>query len=329
MSDLNTTNIEEERFKFSKLDGLGLREDPFVDSSDDRFLYLGDENTPLYKAALQSVVRRRGLMLVVGEPGVGKTILAKRLYTILSNEKDIDVAYIPTSGWETKFTAIQQISTSFKTIRVPEKRGYDDQLEALKTSIKESYEKGRNVVLILDDAQEIKSSGLTILHQLYNFSVNEKTVQSIHIAQLETTDILRKTPAIWSRVFQTLSLMRLSFNSTVGLVNYRVRVANRLEPLMDDSVFVILDEYAKGVPRDIVAACSKAMDLLLEHGGKVITKEIMISAVESLGKMSNQLSLVFLPPTQGVNLQGISKSQDRKLPKKASPKRDKRLSTQE
>jgi len=284
MSDIDITNIDEERFKFSKLAELDMREDPFVDSTDARFLYLGEENMPMYKASLQSVIRRRGLMLIVGEPGLGKTILAKRLYTILSNEKDMDVAYIPTARWETKFAAVQQVSSAFSTMPVPVKRGYDEQLEALKNAIEASYRKGRNVVIILDDAQEIRSSGMTLLHELYNFSVGEKTVQSILFGQLETTETIRKNAAVWSRVFQTLSMMKLSFKSTVGLVNYRVRVADRLEPLVDNAAFLVLYEYANGVPRVIVSACSKAMDILLEQGGKVITKEIMDNAVESIRK---------------------------------------------
>jgi general secretion pathway protein A len=284
IQDIDITNVDEERFQFTKLEELGLREDPFVDSTDDRFLYLGEENMPMYKASIQGVMRRRGLMLIVGEPGLGKTILAKRLYTVLSNEPDIDVAYIPTARWETKFSAVQQISSSFSTLAVPDKRSYDEQLEALKNAIQESYSKKRNVVLILDDAQEIRASGMTLLHELYNFSVNEKTVQSILFGQIETTEVLRRNKAVWSRVFQNLSMMRLSFKSTVSLVNYRVRVANRLEPLVDNSAFLVLDEYANGIPRIIVSTCSKAMDILLESGDKLITKDIMLRAIQSIGK---------------------------------------------
>ena len=278
------SDLAETRFKFAQLGQLGLKEDPFSNSTDPRYYYLCEEHSPAYKAVLQAVVRRRGLMLITGEPGLGKTTLAKRLYSVLSAEPDMDVAYIPRAHWQTKFTAVQQISLALTDLDVPLKRGYDDQLEALKTAIANAYNNRRNVVIIFDDAQEMRSSGMTLLHELYNFEKGEKTVQSIVFGQLETIEMMRGYKAIWSRVFQNLSLMRLSFQSTVNLVNYRVRAADRLDPLLDDDAWPILDESAEGIPRDIISICSVALDILLNTGQKVITKEVMLQAVEQIGK---------------------------------------------
>lgn len=278
------SDLAETRFKFAQLGQLGLKEDPFSNSTDPRYYYLSEEHSPAYKAVLQAVVRRRGLMLITGEPGLGKTTLAKRLYSVLSAEPDMDVAYIPRAHWQTKFTAVQQISLALTSLDVPLKRGYDDQLEALKTAIANSYNSRRNVVIIFDDAQEMRSSGMTLLHELYNFEKGEKTVQSIVFGQLETIEMMRGYKAIWSRVFQNLSLMRLSFQSTVNLVNYRVRAADRLDPLLDDDAWPILDESAEGIPRDIISVCSVALDILLNTGQKIITKDVMLQAVELIGK---------------------------------------------
>jgi type II secretory pathway predicted ATPase ExeA len=223
-------------------------------------------------------------MLITGEPGLGKTTLARRLYSVLSAEPDMDVAYIPRAHWQTKFTAVQQISLALTSLDVPLRRGYDDQLEALKAAIANSYNNRRNVVIIFDDAQEMRSSGMTLLHELYNFEKGEKTVQSVVFGQLETIELFRSYKAIWSRVFQNLSLMRLSFQSTVNLVNYRVRAADRLEPLLDDDAWTLLDEASDGIPRDIVAICSVALDILLTTGQKLVTAEVMKQAVEMMGK---------------------------------------------
>lgn len=286
MTDYSSLTAGYERFNFAKLAELGLKEDPFVDSTDPRYLYLGDENMPMYKAALQGIVRRRGLMAIVGEPGLGKTILAKRLRDVLAStkENDIDVAYFSMSNWETKFRALQMLCTAFPEITVPIKRSYDEQMEALQDAIVDSYSKGRNVVIILDDAHMMSSSAMSMIHQLYNFSAGEKTVQSILFGQLETIEMLKKNKAVWSRVFQSLMMARFDLAGTAAMVNYRVRVAGRLEPLFDDLAFLALDNYANGVPRDIISVCSVALDLVLQRGGKVITQEVIQNAIESLGK---------------------------------------------
>ena len=278
------SDLAETRFKFAQLGQLGLKEDPFSNSTDPRYYYLSEEHTPAYKAVLQAVVRRRGMMLITGEPGLGKTTLARRLYSVLSAEPDMDVAYIPRAHWQTKYMAVQQIALALTSLNVPMRRGYDDQLEALKTSIASAYNNRRNVVIIFDDAQEMRSSGMTLLHELYNFEKGEKTVQSIVFGQLETIEMFHSYKAIWSRVFQNLSLMRLSFQSTVNLVNYRVRAADRLDPLVDDNAWTILEEAAEGIPRDIIAICSVALDILLNTGQKLITVEVMKQAVDLIGK---------------------------------------------
>jgi general secretion pathway protein A len=281
------SDLAETRFKFSQLGQLGLKEDPFANSTDPRYYYLSEEHTPAYKAVLQAVVRRRGLMLITGEPGLGKTTLARRLYSVLSAEADMDVGYIPRAHWQTKFKAVQQISMAIGSLDVPLRRGYDDQLEELKAAIANAYNNRRNVVIIFDDAQEMRASGMTLLHELYNFEKGEKTVQSVVFGQLETIEMFRSYKAIWSRVFQNLSLMRLSYQSTVNLVNYRIRAADRLEPLVDDDAWTILDEAAQGVPRDIVSICSVALDLLINTGQKLITAEVMREAVTLMGKTSD------------------------------------------
>lgn len=276
--------VGDRKATFERLTELGLLEDPFVDSSDPRFLYLGELNTPIYKAMIQGVDRRKGLLLATGDPGLGKTILAQRLYTVLSNQGDVDVAYIPNSRWESKFSALKHISSAFPFMDIPSKRSYDAQLEELKKAIVKSYNAGRNVVIILDDAQNLKPDDLTLIHELYNFSKNEKTVQTILFGQPETVEVVRKNKAVWSRVYQRLALFRLDDKSTVGLVNFRVSIAGRAEPLIDNTAYLVLDQYANGIPRDIVAACSQALNILIYDGGSVITKEIMEKAIEGIGK---------------------------------------------
>jgi general secretion pathway protein A len=265
--------------RMAYLERLGLVEDPFKQSADPRYLYLGEEHLSAYRQAQYVVARRRGLALITGAPGTGKTSLARRVFDICASEPDIDIAYIPRSSFSTKFTAVRTISQALSSLEVPQERSYEGQLEALKSSIVEAYRDNHNVVVIFDDAQDLSRPGMNLIHELYNFDYNEKTVQSLVFGQRETLDLFKHYPAVYSRMYVHLSLSPLSLPSAMQMIAFRLRTAGRTEPLIDDNAFTLLYDVTGGLPRDIVFLCSIATEILLERDQKVVNVEIMREAI--------------------------------------------------
>jgi len=284
---------EDIRFNFSKLEKLGLNENPFIDSPDDRFFYFEDLTKSIYKNIFQFIDTRKGLMLITGNKGLGKTILAKRIFTVLLQENDIDVAYVVTGHVCSKFSAIQHIASAFPSMTIPEKRSYDGQVEAFKESINSAFENNHHVVLIMDDVEKNISFYLQVLVDLYNSSTNQKNIHTILFGQFEAIELIRKEPTVYSRIFQQATLNRYNVTRVVDFINFRVRVAGRLEPLIEESAITILDNYANGHPREIVQICSKALDLLLQEGGQVITNDLMIEAVDIIKKEGGDTHIYF------------------------------------
>ncbi len=269
--------------KMQQYERLRLVEDPFKSSADPRYLYLGPEHSPVYRQVQTVIVRKRGLALVHGEPGMGKSTLARRIYDVFSNEKNIHIAYIPRTSFRSQFSALQTICAAFSTMEVPSMRNFDAQLEALKTKLTEAYRSKYNCVLILDDAQEMPKMALTIIHELYNFEYDDKIVQTIVFGQTEIVGLFKKNKAVNDRIFVSPKINPLTLTSTMQMVNHRLRTAGRNEPLFEEDAFQLLYDVSKGVPRDIVAICAISLDILMQRDLDHVNLEVMKEAVDIYG----------------------------------------------
>ena len=268
MSDL----INDEDWRLVKLDRLGLKEDPFKLAADPRYLYLGPEHLAVYRQAQGVISRRRGLALISGDMGMGKSSLARRLYDVYASEEMIDISYIHTAAFKSPMDAARQIS---QTLGVPLQRSFQLQMEGLEKFMADAYAANHNVIVLLDDAQLMEPAALEVLHRLYNFDYDAKVVQVLAFGQSEMSSVFEQNKSVNARVFVRLALPPLTLSSALQMVVFRLRVAGRQEPLIDDDAFEYLYEKSQGVPREIIRLCNHSLDTLLQSDGSAITVDIV------------------------------------------------------
>jgi type II secretory pathway predicted ATPase ExeA len=109
----------------------------------------------------------------------------------------------------------------------------------------------------------MESEALEVIHRLYNFDYDAKVVQIVAFGQNEMTGLFETNRAVNARVFVRLVLPPLTLASALQMVVFRLRVAGRSEPLIDDDAFEVLYENSQGVPREIIRLCALATDYLL------------------------------------------------------------------
>ena len=272
-----------DEWRIVHLERLGLNEDPFKASADPRYLYLGPEHLTVYRQLQGVIMRRRGLALVTGGMGMGKSTLARRLFDVYYEDPNTEIAYIDTASYRTPMEAARGISRTFVGLNVPPARSYSAQKEVLKEAIVRAYQNGRNTVLLLDDAQRINSEALEVIHELYNFDYDDKLIQVILFGQNELTSLFEAYPAVNSRVFVRMSLPPLTLSSALQMINFRLRIAGRSAPLIDDNAFSLLFSTSGGVPREIVRLCAMATDLLIQTEEDFVTNAIMNEVLQLYG----------------------------------------------
>lgn len=271
------TSYRDEEWRLVRLDRLGLKEDPFTLSADPRYLYLGPEHFAVYRQAQGVIARRRGLALVTGDMGMGKSSLARRLYDVYAPEENVPIYYIHTAAFKSAMDAARQISTA---MGLPAQRSLQRQMDALELAMVEAYRAGRNVVLLLDDAQLMVKDALEVIHRLYNFDYDAKVIQILAFGQQEVIDLFQSDKAVNARVFVRMVLPPLALPSALQMILFRLQVAGRSEPLIDDNAFELLYECSQGVPREIVRLCALATDRLLETEEHLINTKIASEVVE-------------------------------------------------
>ena len=264
--------MSEEEWRMAHLERLGLHEDPFKLSADPRYLYLGPEHLAVYRQAQGVIARRRGLGLITGDMGMGKSSLARRLYDVYAAEEGVDVCYIHTAAFKSAMDAARQISIA---LGVAPQRSLQRQMDGLEKMMAEAFTKNRNVIVLLDDAQLMDVEALEVIHRLYNFDYDAKVVQILAFGQSEMTPLFETNKAVNARVFVRLALPPLTLSSALQMVLFRLHVAGRSEPLIDDDAFELLYEYSQGVPREIIRLCALSTDSVLQSDESLITQNIV------------------------------------------------------
>jgi len=272
-----TLQITDDEWRLVRLEQLGLKEDPFTLSADPRYLYLGPEHFAVYRQIQGVVSRRRGLALVVGDMGMGKSSLARRLYDVYAPDEATTTCYIHTAAFKSAMDAARQISQS---LGLPSLRSLARQMAALEKGMVDEYRKGHNVIVLLDDAQLMHREALQVIHHLYNFDYDTKVVQILAFGQQELTSLFESDKAVNARIFVRMVLPPLTLPSALQMINFRLQIAGRKQPLISDEAFELLYEHSRGVPREIVRLCALSTDQLLRTNGSLVNINVIREVID-------------------------------------------------
>jgi general secretion pathway protein A len=254
---------------------LGFSEEPFSRSADPRFLYLSAQHGDVLDRIQEVVEERRGLAVVEGGFGVGKSTIARRLESIYrAYPEDFQVVFVHTAAYESEYAALLDVCYALNLDR---RKGMTMQWREFESFLVDQKEQSRNVVVILDDAQLMSPDSLSLVHHIYNFDISQKLAQVILFGQPELQRIFNQRPEVLSRVDSWFRLNPLSLEDTLELIRFRCAVAGRKEPLLTQSAFLEVWKATRGIPREIVSVCSK---VIYEMGtqGKAMADNAVIHA---------------------------------------------------
>lgn len=257
---------------------LGFAEEPFSRSADPRFLYLSAQHGDVLDRIQEVIEEHRGLAVVEGSFGVGKSTIARRLESIYrAYPSDFVVVFVHTAAYESEYAALLDVCYALNLDR---RKGMTMQWREFESFLVDQKGAKRNVVVILDDAQLMAPDALTLVHHIYNFDISQKLAQVVLFGQPELQRIFNDRPEVLSRVDSWFRLNPLSLEDTLELIRFRCAVAGRKEPLLTQSAFLEVWRSTHGIPREIVALCAKLITVMGQQNKTVADNSAVQAALQ-------------------------------------------------
>jgi len=244
---------------------LNLRREPFSNSPDPDLFYRTKQHRECLQSLEIAIRLKRGLSVVTGHVGTGKTTLCRQLIRTMAERQGVDTHLILDPYFTDEREFLVHLNGLFGFSQEEAFRASDWELrENIKTALfRIAVEEDRMVVLIVDEGQKMSLECLEILRELLNYETNEhKLLQIVIFGQLEFEPILEAKANLADRVNLRFRIGPLDFQDTRELIQARLAMCSKdisPEGLFSFWAFLAVYMATDGFPRQIVQLCHQAL----------------------------------------------------------------------
>jgi general secretion pathway protein A len=237
----------------------GLKEAPFTITPNPRFLYLSGKHREALDHLLYGIQERKGFVQLTGEVGAGKTTLCRALLEQLPSDRFSTALILnPVLNPDQMMAAI---ATEFGL----DVRGKDrfQILQILNFFLLEEMAKQRDVVLIIDEAQNLTNELLEQVRLISNLETDDrKLIQIVLMGQPELRDRLNdhSLRQLRQRITIRYHLTPLKFMEVKEYVRHRLHISGANgAPHFSLAALWRIFRYSHGIPRLVNAVCDKCL----------------------------------------------------------------------
>ncbi len=234
--------------------------EPFSNSPDPVLFFNSRQHTQALQQLEIAIRLKRGLNVITGDVGTGKTTLSRQLIQRLSNDSDIEYFLMLDPGYTVPCDFLSAILNLFN-IETSQQINDENLLkETFKNHLfSRGVDKGKIQVLLIDEGQKLSVSCIEILRELLNYETNnEKLLQIVIFAQKEFYQMLLDMENVNDRINFRYVLTPLNYFETKELIGYRLRKSGHSDSaktLFTNLSYVAIFYFTKGYPRKIIHLC--------------------------------------------------------------------------
>jgi MSHA biogenesis protein MshM len=249
-----------------------LKEPPFTLTPDTDFFFSHGSHQEALNVLMVALKGGEGFIKVTGEVGTGKTLLCRKLLNLVDDS--IVSAYIPNPFLNP--TALRMALAEELGIKFARNIGQQRLLALINERLLELSAAGKQVVLLLDEAQAMPDDSLEALRLLTNLETEKRKLLQVVLfgqPELDTRLSQRKLRQLRQRIVFSYRLCPLDQHALGEYVQYRLHVAGYHGPeLFTPRSIRLLYRSSRGIPRLVNLLCHKAMmsafgmgDLRIKH----------------------------------------------------------------
>lgn len=280
---------------------FGLSQAPFNITPDPGFLYLSASHREGLAQLSYGIRAKKGFVVLTGEVGTGKTTLIHALLKDLDGSAQTAFIF---STIVSPADLLRSVSEEFGLVE-PKRplQEIHDYLVSLHEFLLESYRKGTNCALIIDESQNLSAEVLESIRLLSNFETpKDKLLQILLVGQPELAVRLNSPELrqLKQRVMLRHHLRALSLQECCEYVSNRLKIAGADRPIFSFNALESIHTYSGGIPRIVNVLCDNALLTGYALGRKEIDTGVIREVAEDLSIITN-LDARFRPIRQVAN----------------------------
>lgn len=265
----------------------GLREKPFQNTPDPRFLYRSRGHEEALARLIYSIEEQMGVAMLTGEYGSGKTVISQALQDELPADK-YRIAFI-TNPQLTYVELLMAITISLGVKNLPTKKTEvmtNLLLDALHETLVNNIKNGKETVIIIDEAHiidDIKTfDGLRLL---LNFQLRDKFLLTLLLlGQPELKKKIDQVKQFEQRIGVRYHLGPLSAEDTKKYIIHRLEVAGRTKPIFTDDSVELIRDRSGGLPRVINRICQMGLLAGFVKKADRVDKKTILEELKDFGR---------------------------------------------
>jgi general secretion pathway protein A len=239
---------------------FGLNEKPFAITPDPRYLFMSERHAEALAHLLYGINEAGGFIQLTGEVGTGKTTVVRSLLERMPKHAEVAVILNPQlKPVEFLLTICEELGIF---VRDDDVNSAKELVDVLNRRLLDAHAKGRRVVVIVDEAQNLSPETLEQVRLLTNLeTASQKLLQIILIGQPELRDVLARNELrqLAQRITGRYHLNPLSKDETIAYVRHRLKVAGATYEIFTPTALREIHRLSDGIPRIINVICDRAL----------------------------------------------------------------------
>jgi general secretion pathway protein A len=236
----------------------GLKERPFNVTSDPAFFFSSKKHKEAISHLIYGVSQRKGIILLTGEIGTGKTTICRFFLNHIG--KNVKTAFILNPS----FSETELLESIIKDFGIlPKSKNKLDMVWELNGFLIKESNAGNNLVLIVDEAQNLKPNLLEQIRLLSNLETEkDKLLQVILVGQPELNNRINlyDLRQLRQRIMVRYHIGPLDEDEIKNYINHRLEIAGSKGKIeFSDEAIEAINRFSAGIPRLINMLCDRAL----------------------------------------------------------------------
>ncbi|MCL4477496.1 MAG: AAA family ATPase [Deltaproteobacteria bacterium] len=260
-----------------------LKEEPFSSAPDIKFYYNSAQHSKALVRLMYTVDSMKGLAILIGDIGTGKTTLARRMLDSLPEEEYESALLVIIHSGITADWLLKKISMQLGVSAPSDNK--ITLLSQLYERLSQLYEQKRKAVVLIDEAQMLKNKEMMEeFRGLLNLEASDrKLITFVFFGLPEIEENLKLDEPLSQRVALRYKLESFNYESTEAYIKHRLSLAGSKDSIFADDTVVKIHTYSQGIPRMINIISSNALFEGFLLKAKQIDSKIIDAVASDLG----------------------------------------------